>query len=128
GTAEVLNGARLIYKMETEAMRPLNLIFNKLFALFVGWLIGQPIKDTLCGTKALYRTDYERIRRSPAGFGQMDPFGDFELLFGSSYLNLKICDVPVRYKQRTYGSTNIRRFQNGWELLRVCWSSWPYMK
>jgi hypothetical protein len=114
--------------MESAAMQTLNLFFNKVFAMLISGLIGQSIKDTLCGTKALFRADYERIRDNPAGFGQYDPFGDFELLFGSAYLSLKICDVPIRYKQRTYGSTNIRRFRHGWELLKVCRSCWSHLK
>lgn len=125
GHAEFLNGSRLVYRMESQAMQILNLFFNKAFAMLITLLIGQPVKDTLCGTKALLRRDYERIRKSLAHLAEMDPFGDFELLFGASGLNLKINDIPVRYRQRTYGQTNIRRFAHGWELLRLCWAIWP---
>jgi len=127
-TAEFLNGSRLVYKMERDAMQILNLFFNKLFAVILSWLIGQRVKDTLCGTKAISRKNYERIRLQHQTLGALDPFGDFELLLGASCLNLKIRDVPVRYKQRVYGSTNISRFKNGWELLTVVWRAWSEMK
>lgn len=123
--AEFVNGSRLVYGMERYAMQVLNLFFNKVFGILVSWQLGQDVKDTLCGTKALYRNDYERlVRKKAEAGGADDPFGDFELLFGASQLYLKIADVPVRYKERRYGSTNIRRFRNGWQLLRFCLSSW----
>jgi hypothetical protein len=128
GAAEFVNGSRLVYRMEKEAMQILNLFFNKVFGVFVSWLIGQQVKDTLCGSKALFRHDYERVRRHFSDLGSRDPFGDFELLFGASCLNLKICDVPVGYKQRTYGQTNIRRFRHGWQLLRMCLACWRNLK
>ncbi len=128
GSAEFLNGSRLVYKMESKAMQVLNLFFNKVFGAFVSWLIGQPVKDTLCGTKVMFRSDYERLERNYSGLNRLDPFGDFRLLFGAGLLNLKICDVPVRYRERTYGSTNIRRFKHGWQLLKMCLSCWRYLK
>jgi hypothetical protein len=128
GAAEFLNGSRLVYRMESQAMQILNLFFNKLFAVWISWLIGQSVKDTLCGTKVMWRRDYERVRRYFATLSTMDPFGDFELLFGASRLNLKISDIPVRYKNRTYGQTNIRRFSHGWELFKLCLRCWPYLK
>jgi hypothetical protein len=97
----------------------LNLCANKAFSLIFTWLLGQPVKDTLCGTKALTRANYERIARNRAYFGDFDPFGDFDLLFGAAKLNLKIADVPIRYRQRTYGSTNIQRWRHGVLLLRM---------
>jgi hypothetical protein len=106
--------------MDPEAMRFLNLIGNRFFALLLSGLIGQPIKDSLCGTKVLWRTKYEELARGRAYFGEIDPFGDFDLLFGAAKLNLKIVEVPVRYRQRTYGSTNISRFRDGLLLLRMC--------
>ncbi len=101
-------------------MRFLNLVGNKFFALCFSWLLDQPLKDTLCGTKALLRRDYERMRTAWGSPEQLDPFGDFELLFGAAKQSLKIVEVPVRYKERTYGSSNIRRFRHGWLLLRMC--------
>ena len=83
-------------------------------------LLGQPIKDTLCGTKVLHRSDYERIAKNRAYFGDVDPFGDFDLLFGAAKLNLKIVEIPIRYRQRTYGTTNITRFAHGWLLVQMC--------
>jgi len=119
GKADFANGSRLVYPMEREAMRFLNLVGNKFFSLAFSWLLGQPVKDTLCGTKVLRRDDYERIAAGRAYFGDFDPFGDFDLLFGASKQNLKLLDVPVRYRDRTYGATNISRWSHGWLLLRM---------
>jgi hypothetical protein len=101
-------------------MRFLNMIANKCFGIMFTYLLGQRLRDTLCGTKVLRRADYDKIVANRAYFGDFDPFGDFDLLFGAARLNLKITDVPVHYKQRTYGSTNISRFRHGWLLLRMC--------
>lgn len=121
GVAEFANGSRLVYPMESRAMRFLNLLGNKFFALSLSFVLGQPVKDSLCGTKMLLRSDYERVLRRIAPFGDFDPFGDFNLLYGSSLLDLRIRDVPVRYRDRTYGETNISRFRHGWILLRMTW-------
>jgi SAM-dependent methyltransferase len=119
GKADFANGSRLVYPMEKEAMRFFNLVGNKFFGLAFTWLLGQPVKDTLCGTKVLWRHDYERIAENRSYFGDFDPFGDFDLLFGAARLNMKIIDLPVRYRERTYGETNIRRWSHGWLLLRM---------
>lgn len=119
GKAEFVNGVRLVYPMEKEAMRFLNLVGNKFFSLVFSWLLGQPIKDTLCGTKVLWKRDYEKIAANRAYFGDFDPFGDFDLLFGAAKLNLKIVAIPIRYRERTYGATNISRWSHGWLLLRM---------
>ncbi|MBW7895663.1 MAG: glycosyltransferase [Opitutaceae bacterium] len=119
GRAEFANGCRLVYPMDEEAMQFLNLCANKTFGLIFTWLLGQPVKDTLCGTKVLSRVHYDRIAANRTYFGNFDPFGDFDLLFGAAKLNLKIADVPIRYKERTYGSTNIHRWSHGWLLLRM---------
>lgn len=119
GKGEFINGSRLVYPMEQEAMRFLNLLGNKFFSMAFSWLLGERIKDTLCGTKVLFRKDYERIEANRAYFGDFDPFGDFDLLFGASKLNLKIVEVPIRYQERTYGTTNIHRFTHGWLLLKM---------
>jgi SAM-dependent methyltransferase len=119
GKGELINGSRMVYPMEGRAMRFLNLIANKVFALLFSWLLGQQLRDTLCGTKALYRADYERIAANRAFFGDFDPFGDFDLLFGAARLNMRIRDVAVRYHERLYGETNISRFRHGWLLLRM---------
>ena len=119
GAAEFVNGVRLVYPMEDEAMQFLNMIANKLFGLTFTWLLGQPIKDTLCGTKVLFRKDYESIAANRAYFGDFDPFGDFDLLFGAAKLNLRMIDLPIRYRARTYGETNIHRWSHGWLLLRM---------
>jgi hypothetical protein len=100
-------------------MRFLNLLGNKFFALLLTRLLGQAVKDTLCGTKVLYRRDYERISGGRAYFGDFDPFGDFDLLFGAAKQNLKIVEIPIRYRQRTYGTTNISRFTHGWLLIQM---------
>jgi hypothetical protein len=119
GKGEFINGVRLVYPMEDEAMRFFNLLGNKFFGLAFSWLLGQPIKDTLCGTKAMRRSDYQKLAQNRSYFGDFDPFGDFDLLFGAAKLNLKIVDLPVRYRARTYGKTNIRRWSDGWLLLKM---------
>jgi len=117
GHAEFANGVRLVYPMEERAMQFLNLCANKTFGLLFTWLLGQHVKDTLCGTKVLRRAHYEKIVAQRAYFGDFDPFGDFDLLFGAGKLNLKIADVPIRYRERTYGATNIQRWRHGLLLL-----------
>jgi SAM-dependent methyltransferase len=119
GKGEFINGVRLVYPMEGEAMRFLNLLGNKFFSLALSWLLEQPIKDSLCGTKVLHAKDYQRIADNRAFFGEFDPFGDFDLLFGAARLNMKIVDLPVRYRARTYGDTKISRFAHGWLLLKM---------
>lgn len=116
---ELVQGSRLVYPMEKQAMGFLNILGNKFFSLAFTWLLDQPIKDTLCGTKAFFRNDYEKIAKNRSYFGNFDPFGDFDLIFGASKLNLKIIEIPIRYKARTYGSTNISRFKHGFLLLKM---------
>jgi SAM-dependent methyltransferase len=120
GQGEFVNGVRLVYPMEKQAMRFANLLGNKFFSLAFSWLLGQPIKDTLCGTKVLGREDYERLAANRAYFGDFDPFGDFDLLFGAAKLDLELVEVPIRYRERTYGETNIQRWRHGWLLLKMC--------
>ncbi len=119
GKGDFINGVRLVYPMEKEAMRFINFLGNKFFSWAFSFLLGQPIKDTLCGTKALWRTCYEKIAANRAYFGDFDPFGDFDLLFGAAKLNQKIVDLPIRYRERQYGATNIHRWKHGWLLLRM---------
>lgn len=119
GKGEFINGVRLVYPMEKQAMRFLNLLGNKFFSLAFSWLLGQPIKDTLCGTKVLWKQDYEAIAANRAHFGDFDPFGDFDLIFGAVKLNLKITDLPIRYRERTYGTSNIQRWKHGLLLLKM---------
>ncbi|MDY6824901.1 MAG: bifunctional class I SAM-dependent methyltransferase/glycosyltransferase family 2 protein [Thermodesulfobacteriota bacterium] len=116
---EFINGVRLVYPMEGESMRFLNMVGNKFFSVLFTWLLGQPVKDTLCGTKVFWKKDYERMKELGRRFGKADPFGDFDLLFGASALNLKIVDMPVRYCKRRYGKTNIKRWKHGWILLKM---------
>jgi hypothetical protein len=106
--------------MDPKAMRFLNLLGNKFFALLLSRLLGQTVKDTLCGTKVMWREKYEELARRRSYFGDFDPFGDYDLLFGAAKLNLKIVEIPVRYRQRVYGTTNISRFSDGLMLLRMC--------
>jgi hypothetical protein len=116
---ELINGSRLLYDMDPGAMRFLNKVGNRIFARLFGWVTGQRVKDTLCGTKVLLRDDYERIARARGYFGEYDPFGDFDLLFGAARLNLKIVDLPVHYGVRMYGGTHISRWRHGLLLLRM---------
>jgi SAM-dependent methyltransferase len=113
GKGEYINGSRLVYPMEDEAMRTLNMYANKFFSVMFSWLLGQPMKDTLCGTKVIRRMNWDRISANRKYFGEFDPFGDFDLIFGAAKLNLKIVEVPVRYQARQYGETNISRYDPG---------------
>ncbi len=119
GKGDFINGVRLVYPMEKQAMRFFNLLGNKFFSSVFSWLLGQPVKDTLCGTKVLWKSDYDAIVANRAYFGDFDPFGDFDLLFGAARLNHKIVDLPIRYRERTYGTTNIQRWKHGMLLLRM---------
>jgi SAM-dependent methyltransferase len=119
GRADFANGVRLVYPMEDKAMQFANLCANKFFGIAFSWALGQPIKDTLCGTKVLFREDYQRIAANRAHFGDFDPFGDFDLIFGANHLHLKIGDIPIRYRDRTYGQTNIQRWRHGLILFRM---------
>jgi SAM-dependent methyltransferase len=119
GAGEFINGCRLVYPMEKEAMRLLNIAGNKFFSMMFSWLLEQRIKDTLCGTKVLFRKDWEKIVANRGYFGEFDPFGDFDMIFGAAKLNLKIVEVAIRYRARTYGETNISRFKHGWLLLKM---------
>ena len=119
GKADFVNGVRLVYPMEARAMHFFNLIGNKFFSLAFTWLLGQSVKDTLCGTKVLSRQHYEMIAANRKYFGEMDPFGDFDLLFGAARYNLRMVDLAVRYRERKCGETNIHRWRDGWLLLRM---------
>ena len=119
GKGEYVNGVRLVYPMEDRAMRFFNLVGNKFFSLAFSWLLNQSIKDTLCGTKVLSRAHYEVIAHNRAYFGEIDPFGDFDLIFGAAKYNLKMVDLPIRYAERVYGDTNIQRWRHGIILLRM---------
>jgi glycosyltransferase involved in cell wall biosynthesis len=116
---EFINGSRLVYPMEKEAMRFLNMVANKFFALMFSFVLGQRFKDTLCGTKVLTRANYLKLAAHRDFFGDFDPFGDFDLLFGAARMALRIVEVPVHYRERTYGKTNIQRWRHGLILLRM---------
>lgn len=123
GRGEFINGTRLVYPMENLAMRPLNKLGNRFFSRVFSWLLGQRIRDTLCGTKVLWRKDYERIARDRHYFGRLDPFGDFDLILGAAKADRRILELPIRYRARTYGQTSIRRFRDGLLLLRMSWTA-----
>lgn len=128
GKGEFINGTRLVYPMEDEAMRFLNKLGNRFFSMVFTWLLGQTFRDTLCGTKVLLRTNYETIARNRHYFGDFDPYGDFDLIFGAAKANLKIIEVPVRYRARTYGETSINRWEGGWLLSRMSWVAFRRLK
>jgi SAM-dependent methyltransferase len=128
GKADFVNGTRLIYPMEHEAMRPLNLIANRCFAYLFSYLVNTRLTDTLCGTKVLLRKDYELLARERDYFGNFDPFGDFDLIFGAAKQNLKIIETPIHYKARTFGETQISRFRDGWLLLKMVWFAYRKLK
>ena len=128
GKGEFINGSRLVYPMEQGAMRFLNLIANRLFAAIFSYLLNQRFTDTLCGTKVMRRSDYRRIADNRSYFGDFDPFGDFDLIFGAAKLNMKITEIPIRYADRTYGETQISRFRDGWELIKMVVFAWRKLK
>jgi hypothetical protein len=128
GKGEFINGSRLVYPMEKQAMRFLNLLGNKFFSVLFSWLLGQRFRDTLCGTKMIRKKDYEKIVANRSYFGDFDPFGDFDLIFGAVKLNLKVVEVPLPYHARTYGKTNISRFRHGWLLLQMSWIAFRKIK
>jgi glycosyltransferase involved in cell wall biosynthesis len=119
GHADFLQGTRLVYPMEAAAMRFFNKLGNIAFSRLFTYLLQQPIKDTLCGTKVIWRKDYERLAAARHVFGDFDPFGDFDLIFGAARLNLKLGEIPVRYRDRVYGETNIQRWKHGFLLLKM---------
>ena len=119
GEAEYVNGSRLIYPMDNNAMRFLNYIANKIFSILFTWLLGQRFTDTLCGTKVISKENYLRAKKKNASLGNFDPFGDFFIIFGASRLCLKITEVPIRYRARAYGETQISRFSHGMLLIRM---------
>jgi hypothetical protein len=119
GKGEYINGSRLVYPMEKQAMQFLNILGNYFFSVAFSWILSQKIKDTLCGTKVLSRENYNKIKQNRSYFGDFDPFGDYDLIFGASKLNLKFIEIPIHYKAREYGQTNISRFQHGFLLLKM---------
>jgi hypothetical protein len=119
GKGEYINGSRLVYPMEKKAMRFFNILGNKFFAMAFSFVLGQRFKDTLCGTKVLTRENYEKLAKNRSYFGDFDPFGDFDLIFGAARMGLKIVEVPISYKERTYGETNISRWKHGAILLAM---------
>ncbi|MBI3506445.1 MAG: glycosyltransferase [Proteobacteria bacterium] len=128
GKGEFVNGSRLVYPMEDQAMRTLNLIANHAFSVIFSWLLNQRFTDTLCGTKVLRKSHYERIAANRLYFGEFDPFGDFDLIFGAVKLNMQVVEVPIRYLARTYGETQISRFRHGWLLLKMVVFAWRKLK
>jgi len=128
GTGEFINGTRLVYPMEKGAMRFLNYWANRSFALIFSFLLNQRFSDTLCGTKVLSKKHYDAIAAGRDYFGEFDPFGDYDLIFGAAKLNLKITEVPIRYADRTYGEPQISRFRDGFLLLRMVVFAWRKLK
>ena len=128
GKGDFINGSRLVYGMESGEMTFLAWLSNKFFARLITWIINQPITDSLCGTKVFWRKDYQRIAQQRQTLGLHDPFGDFDLLFGAAKLNLKIADIPIHYKRRTYGQTSINKYKELWFLLWMCWRAFTVIK
>lgn len=128
GYGDFINGSRMVYPMEKYAMKNLNRIGNRLFSCAFSWILGQRFEDTLCGTKVISKKSYLNIIKRNNIFGKLDPFGDFELIFGAIKQNLKVVEIPVRYKERVYGSTNINRIRNGLLLFKMTWLSFKYFR
>jgi SAM-dependent methyltransferase len=126
--AEFINGSRLVYPLEKQSMFFMNLLGNKFFSVLFSWLISQPLKDTLCGTKAISKNNWECLVANRPYFGDFDPFGDFDLIFGATKMDLKILEVPVRYHARTYGKSKLSRFRHGWLLLKMAFFAMGKLK
>jgi hypothetical protein len=127
--ADFVNGSRLVYPLQKNAMKIANLIGNKLFGVVFSFLLDQRIKDTLCGTKMLWRKDWLRMEPNLGSWGIRDLWGDYELLFGASKLHLEIVEVPVHYQERIYGVTKMTKvFSNGLRMLRICWHAWQRLE
>ena len=121
GLGDFANGSRLVYPMENQAMQTLNKIGNQFFSVVFTWILGQHFKDTLCGTKVFWKKDFEKMKKDYLKYLKIDPFGDFALIFSAIKHNLKVIEVPIRYKEREYGTTNIRRFYHGLLLFKLAW-------
>ncbi len=117
GKASFVNGTRLIYGMESGAMRIVNNLGNRIFQYIVSIIIGQKITDSLCGTKVFFRKDFNKIKLWKELVQMKDPFGDFDMIFTAGYFGLKILEIPVRYQARVYGVTQIKRFRDGYKLI-----------
>ena len=128
GKGEYINGTRLVYPMDNQAMRFLNFLANQVFSVIFTWLLNQRFTDTLCGTKVLTKKSYDKIASGRSYFGDFDPFGDFDLIFGATKMNLKVVELPVRYAARAYGETQISRFRHGWLLLRMVLFAYKKLK
>src|SRR5262249_48920478 len=128
GVGEFVNGTRMIYPKDGNAMRTLNLIANRIFALLFSYMLNQRLTDTLCGTKALTRENYKRLAAGREYFGPFDPFGDFDLILGAVKLNLKVVEVPIRYRARIFGESQISRFSHGWLLIRMVFFAFRKIK
>ena len=128
GKGEYINGTRLVYPMDDQAMRFLNFWANRTFSVLFTWLLNQRFTDTLCGTKVLTKKNYEKIVANRSYFGDFDPFGDFDLIFGATKLSLKVVEVPIRYAAREYGETQISRFRHGWLLLKMVFFAYKKLK
>jgi len=127
--SDFVNGSRLVYPMQQDSMKPANMVGNKFFGLVFSYLLDQRIKDTLCGTKVLWRKDWVRLEQNLGTWGVKDLWGDYELLFGASRLHLEIVEVPVHYQERIHGVTKMTRvFSNGLRMLRICWHAWHHLE
>lgn len=121
GLGDFANGSRLVYPMENQAMQTLNKLGNQFFSFVFTWILGQHFKDTLCGTKVIWKKDYLKMKKDYLNYLKIDPFGDFALIFSAIKHNLKVIEVPIRYREREYGTTNIRRFYHGLLLFKLAW-------
>ena len=128
GKGEFINGSRFVYPREKEAMRFLRMMANKFFSLLFTWILGKYFKDTLCGTKVIFKSDYEKLKKGMDYFGDFDRYGDYDLILGSYKQNLKIIEIQVHYKSRTYGSTNIGMWKGGTNLLRTAFHAMKKIK
>jgi len=123
GTAEFVNGTRLVYPIEGHAMPTVNFVGNKAFCLLISWVLRQRVSDTLCGTKALLRRDYRSMPLSGS-----DRWGDFDLLFGAARQKLRILEIPIHYRERAAGESKMNVRRDGPRFLRASLAGWRMLR
>lgn len=124
GRFEFIEGSRFVYPLSHKCMPLANKIGNVVFAKWFSFFLNQRTTDVLSGIKAIRKKDYEKIYNTWGFLGIPDPFGDFELLFGSARYGLKIGEIPIRYKPRVFGESKTSVFKHGWYLLKMAFTGY----
>ena len=119
--ADLINGSRLIYKVERKSMRILNYFGNIFFSIIVSYISEKYVSDVLCGTKCFKRKSWNKYEDFRQKYQLNDIWGDFNIIFASSFIGEKIIDLPVRYYERVQGVSKMgKRFFNFLNMTKVC--------